>query len=137
MSVLLGVIQAPTAFGRSSSEKLLVMVERVAGMTSALALAVAWFTRRPRVPVVTAAEGAGRLLDGRLWSDPSLARVADHLAGADVIYCLGGVQGVTSVTRNSRRTESACGAEQRTRHERSRRCRDALRADVRGRHPRR
>src|ERR671916_691165 len=36
----------------------------------------------------SAAEGAGRLLDGRLWSDPSLARVADHLAGAANLYNL-------------------------------------------------
>jgi Mannosyltransferase (PIG-V) len=51
--------------------------------------------REPAGPVATvtkawttAAEGAGRLLDGRLWSDPSLARVADHLAGAANLYNL-------------------------------------------------
>jgi len=36
----------------------------------------------------SAVEGAGRLLDPRLWSDPSLANVADHLAGAADLYNL-------------------------------------------------
>lgn len=36
----------------------------------------------------TAAEGAGRLVDPRLWSDPSLAGLADHLAGAANLYNL-------------------------------------------------
>jgi hypothetical protein len=36
----------------------------------------------------TAAEGAGRLLDPGLWSDPSLAGLADHLAGAANLYNL-------------------------------------------------
>src|ERR687893_81599 len=51
--------------------------------------------REPAGPVATAvkawttaAEGAGRLLGPRLWSDPSLARVADHLAGAANLYNL-------------------------------------------------
>ncbi len=51
--------------------------------------------REPAGPVATAlkawttaAEGAGRLLDPRLWSDPSLASVADHLAGAANLYNL-------------------------------------------------
>src|SRR5918997_659335 len=51
--------------------------------------------REPAGPVATAvkalttaAEGAGRLLGPRLWSDPSLASVADHLAGAANLYNL-------------------------------------------------
>ena len=51
--------------------------------------------REPAGPVATvvkawrsAAEGAGRLLDPRLWSDPSLANLADHLAGAANLYNL-------------------------------------------------
>src|ERR671916_621492 len=34
------------------------------------------------------ADGAGRLLDPRLWSDPSLANLADHLGGANNLYNL-------------------------------------------------
>ena len=51
--------------------------------------------REPAGPAATvvkawqsAAEGAGRLLDPRLWSDPTLARLADHLAGAANLYNL-------------------------------------------------
>ena len=51
--------------------------------------------REPAGPVATAVkaygsavEGAGRLLGPRLWSDPSLANVADHLAGAANLYNL-------------------------------------------------
>ncbi len=51
--------------------------------------------REPAGPIATvvkawqsAAEGAGRLLDPRLWSDPSLANLADHLAGAANLYNL-------------------------------------------------
>jgi len=51
--------------------------------------------REPAGPVATvvkswraAAEGAGRLLDPGLWSDPSLAKLADHLAGAANLYNL-------------------------------------------------
>ena len=51
--------------------------------------------REPAGPVATlvnawssAATGAGRLLDPRLWSDPSLANLADHLGGANNLYNL-------------------------------------------------
>lgn len=51
--------------------------------------------REPAGPLATAvkayssaAEGAGRLLDPRLWSDPSLTNLADHLAGAANLYNL-------------------------------------------------
>ena len=51
--------------------------------------------REPAGPVATvvkayssAAEGANRLLDPRLWSDPTLASLADHLAGAANLYNL-------------------------------------------------
>ena len=51
--------------------------------------------REPAGPLATAAkawqaavEGVGRLLDPGLWSDPSLANLADHLAGASNFYNL-------------------------------------------------
>jgi hypothetical protein len=51
--------------------------------------------REPSGPLATvvnawssAADGAGRLLDPRLWSDPSLANLADHLGGANNLYNL-------------------------------------------------
>ncbi len=51
--------------------------------------------REPAGPVATvvkayssAVEGANRLLDPRLWSDPTLAGLADHLAGAANLYNL-------------------------------------------------